>query len=384
MTNNQPIPAEATPAEVRRIAEESRQRAADLQLQNDRITKALETATAAAAAATAAIHAIRESGSLTNNASSLPSQPRRKKPDLPAFDKNNIHIWIKRIEAAYAREDVVEPKQKFAFLEGIIGTNMGPTINNFMFGESTQAKWDEFLQHLIDTYGPTKQQRCSTYLDGVKRDGRRPSDLLALIRDKGKEVTIDDLEKQLIWRELPTDVQKLLQDKLEGKTADETAQLADQHFDQQGKPLNSSTTINNVSYSCPTSPPEPLPQQPEDNSDVNAVNSRPGRSAPRNNNRYTPAFTPSGNDAGTRSSGPSRNSRQRSNSRPPQYSDRNTPNNSATPSPPQGEMNPCSYHKVHTASNICKGPNCPLHASAAKCLSRHCQVHQGNGRGGRR
>ena len=41
MTNNQPIPAEATPAEVRRIAEESRQRAADLQLQNDRITKIL-------------------------------------------------------------------------------------------------------------------------------------------------------------------------------------------------------------------------------------------------------------------------------------------------------------------------------------------------------
>ena len=265
MVNSQPIPEDASPAEVRKMAEAARQEAVALQQQNDRITKALETATAAAAAATAAINAIRDSGTLTNRANSIPSQARRKRPDLPAFDKNNIHIWIKRIEAAYAREDVIEPKQKFAFLESIIGTNMGPTINNFMFGESTQAKWNEFLQHLIDTFGPTKQQRCSTYLDGVKRDGRRPSDLLACIRDKGKDVTIDDLEKQLIWRELPSDVQKLLQDKLEGKTANETALLADQHFDQQGKPLNSSASINNVdnSYSCPTAPSDPLPPPSE-------------------------------------------------------------------------------------------------------------------------
>ena len=404
MVNSQPIPEDASPAEVRKMAEAARQEAVALQQQNDRITKALETATAAAAAATAAINAIRDSGTLTNRANSIPSQARRKRPDLPAFDKNNIHIWIKRIEAAYAREDVIEPKQKFAFLESIIGTNMGPTINNFMFGESTQAKWNEFLQHLIDTFGPTKQQRCSTYLDGVKRDGRRPSDLLACIRDKGKDVTIDDLEKQLIWRELPSDVQKLLQDKLEGKTADETALLADQHFDQQGKPLNSSASINNVdnSYSCPTAPSDPLTPPNEQgqfplqrttaswvtmspDSDVNAVNARQDRAASRgnsNNNRFTAAFSPSGNDTRSRSSG--NNNRQRSNSRPPQHSSRNSSNHSATTPAPEGEMSPCSYHKVHTASNICKGPNCPLHASASKCLSRHCQVHQGNGRGGRR
>ena len=50
MVNNEPIPAEASPAEVRRLAEAARQEAAILQQQNDRITKALETATAAAAA----------------------------------------------------------------------------------------------------------------------------------------------------------------------------------------------------------------------------------------------------------------------------------------------------------------------------------------------
>ena len=69
---------------------------------------------------------------------------------------------------------------------------MGPTINSFMFGEATQANWDTFLQHLTDTFGPTKQMRCSTFLDGLKRDGRRPTDHLALIRDKAKDVTNRD------------------------------------------------------------------------------------------------------------------------------------------------------------------------------------------------
>ncbi len=69
MVNNQHIPADTTPDELRRMAEAARQQAAELQQTNDRITKALETATAAAAAATAAINAIRDSGNLPNLAS---------------------------------------------------------------------------------------------------------------------------------------------------------------------------------------------------------------------------------------------------------------------------------------------------------------------------
>ena len=382
MTNEQPIPADASPAEVRRIAEQARRESQVMRDQQVRMTAALENATKIAAAATAALEAL----SLGNNArtAQATSTPKRKRPDLPAFDKVNIDIWIRRVEAAYAREDVTDPKQKFAFLESTIGVNMGPTINSFMFGEATQANWEAFLQHLSETFGPTKQMRCSTFLDGIKREGRRPTDHLALIRDRAKDVTIDDLEKQLVFRGLPKDVQMLLQDKLEGKNASETAQLADQHFDQQGSPLNSDASICSVDdvQGLPTVVLQPPPQQPDQSPEVNAVSSRQGRPTTQgNNNRYTPAFT-SGNG----------NQHSRSNSRPRQRSNRSSSNRSTSnqsPIPPtsgsSNEMSPCRLHRDDPSSSNCVGPNCPRHHAATNCWSRSCASHagQGNGRGGR-
>ena len=377
---NQTIPADAPIEEVRRIAEQSRQAAQVMLIQQDRMTAALEAATQAAASATAALQAL----ALANSTRAAPAHaPKRKRPDLPAFDKTKIHIWIKRVEAAYAREDIIDPKQKFAFLESIIGVNMGPIINGFMFGEANQANWESFLKHLSDTFGPTKQMRCSTFLDGVKRNGRRPTDHLAFIRDKGKDVTIDDLEKQLIFRELPQDVQKLLQDKLEGKTALETAQMANQHFDQQGRPLNSDASICSVGKdnTLPPSTPQPPAEQPDQDNDINAVRSHQSRPVPRgnvnHNNRYTPAFASGGRN----------NSHPRSRSRPQSQSNRGSSERSTTQAAASGgnEMSDCRFHKEEPSSKTCVGPNCPRHHLATSCWSRSCPSHsgQGNGRGGR-
>ena len=236
------IPADASPEEIRRIAEAARQESQSLRQREDRIVAALEAATQASAQATAALQAL----TLRNNAQAAPTNNRRKRPELPAFDKANIHLWIKRVESAYAREEVTDPKQKFAFLESIVGVNLGPTINNYMFGEATAENWTSFLNYLKETYGPTKEARCNTYLDGVKRNGLRPSDHLALIRDRAKDVSLDDLQKQLILRELPLDVKKLLQDKVTALDAAATASLADTHFAKDGQPLNQGSSINSV------------------------------------------------------------------------------------------------------------------------------------------
>ena len=362
------------------MAEQARQDAQMMREQQDRMTAALENATKIAAAATAALQAL----SLGNNTRQDPvsAVSKRKRPDLPAFDKGNIHIWIKRVEAAYAREDISDPKQKFAFLESTIGVNMGPTINSFMFGEASQANWEAFLRHLSDTFGPTKQMRCSTFLDGVKREGKRPTDHLALIRDKAKDVTIDDLEKQLVFRGLPQDVQKLLQDKLEGKNALETAQMADQHFDQQGNPLNSGASICSISAenNSPATASQQPQQQPLENNDINAVNSRPGQQASQtNNNRYTPAFS---------SANSNNNSRRRSKSRSQSRSNPSNPNHSSTTTAAgnNNEMSLCRFHRDDLSSSTCVGPKCPRHSTATNCWSKNCASHsgQGNGRGGRR
>ena len=387
MPYNNQIPAEAAPEEIRRIAEKAHQDNEVLRQNQDRMTTALEAATAAAAAATAALQAL----ALNNNVRAAPTAAnKRKRPELPAFDKSNIHIWIQRVESAYAREEVTDPKQKFAFLESIIGVNLGPTINNFMFGEATAENWTAFLDHLKDTYGPTKEARCSVYLDGVKRNGLRPSDHLALIRDRAKDVSIDDLQKQLIIRELPMDVKKLVQDKVASLDAAATATLADAHFSKDGQPLNNTPSISNVTQ-------RPPPQQvahhgenfneqtPEDvPTDVNAVQGRRNRAPQRANNnnsnvgnsRYTPAF-------GSGTSQPRNRSTTRPNTTPGHTNGR-----SATPaSSSEGrQYSNCKLHAADPASQLCNGPLCPLHSRATHCYSRRCDTHgqAGNGMGGRR
>ena len=400
------IPADATPEEIRRMAEIAQEESRTMRNQQDRLTAALEMATQAASAAAAALQAL----ALSNNAQAPnTTAPKRKRPELPALDKTNIHIWIQRVESAYAREDITDPKQKFAFLESVIGVNLGPTINNFMFGEASADSWSAFLEHLKDTYGPTKETRCSTFLDGLKRNSLRPSDHLALIRDRAKDVSLDDLQKQLILRGLPPDVRKLIQDKVANLDASATATLADAHFGKDGKPLNSEPSISSISQQQPQQqtpynntgindqPKEETPNEQGQlplqrttaswvtHPEINAIPSRRPRTPNRNNNRannsssnrgpYTPAFQ-SGTSEGTPSSARRSGASSRS-SRPP------TPQRTSSQ---DREYSNCKLHAADPNSQVCNGPLCPLHARAKLCYSRRCSTHGqgGNGMGGRR
>ena len=370
--------ADASAEELRNFAERAVAANRQLQSNQDKMTAALEQANnAAATAAAAAAQAMAALQSLSINPTASRAQtPRRKRPDLPALDKSQIEIWVRRVEAAYTREGVTDAKDKFAFIESIIGVNMGPEINSFMFGDPTQANWTAFTQHLIDRFGPTKQQRCSVFLDGVKRDSRRPTALLAYIDERGRDVTLDDLKKELVLRELPNDVKKLLQDKTEGLDAAATAKLADSHFDKEGKPLNASSSINAVPSS------QELPSESTSSAEETEVNyvqsqrqqgrsrptqSRGGNSRGRNSNSR-PTFTPA---FGSRSA-----------SRPRQPPAGATP----TQDPQQEAYVPCYHHSRDPNAPTCGGPKCPLHAKASYCNSRSCKQHgrAGNDRGGRR
>ena len=377
---------DASPDELRQFAERAMEANRKLQSNQDIMTAALQKANdAAASAAAAAAQAMQALQNINTGANPSAQSTRRKKPDLPAFDKSQIEIWVRRVEAAYTREGVTAAKDKFAFIESTIGVNMGPEINAFMFGDPTDDNWAAFTQHLIDRYGPTKQQRCSVFLDGIRRDGRRPTALLALIDDRGRDVTLDDLKKELILRELPSDIKKLLQDKTEGLDAAATVKLADAHFDKEGKPLNASTSISAVSSAPEARQASDSLADPEEDGEINYVqgqqqrgrsnnrgnnsrgnNSRNNNSRGGHNNNSRPAFTPA---FGSRSA-----------SRP-----RADPTNSSAGAS-QDEMRPCYHHARDPNAPVCNGPRCPSHSKAQYCNSRSCPQHAqgGNGRGGRR
>ena len=257
----------------------------------DALRAMAETAAAAAAAQAS-----------TQTAAALQNlQIGKKRPELPTFDSKNIEIWIRRMEAAYIRAGISSPAEKFAFLENKITVDFDPRINEYLYGDPTSENWSSFIAYLRSTYGRTRRQEAASILDGTRRDGRRPSQLLSKIKEKAGKATLDDLFKELVLREMPPAVRHSLVDRADEMTAQETADLADKYFDPEGRQLNPPNSISAVSLDIPpetcrgTAPPAPdiVSNDASDNEgDINALGARPktrfhSKPPPRN---FTPAF----------------------------------------------------------------------------------------------
>ena len=170
-----------------------------------------------------------------------------KKVELPSFDKKNIHTWIRRVEAAFGRAGVVTPNDKFFFIESKLDVNLNPKINEYLCGESTEEKWDEFLEYLQNEYGRTKEQQAALFLNGIPREGLRPTQHLAKIKDLTKDIELDDLLKEMVLKDLPKSIRQSLAERTT-LTSEEAAKAADHYFDKDGRPKhdNGASTVNNI------------------------------------------------------------------------------------------------------------------------------------------
>ena len=231
----------------------------------------------------AAIRATRED--------STASVQRLRKPELPPFDKRNVDIWIRRVESAYTRVGCTDPALKFAHLEAKFEVNEDPTIDAFLFGAATEDTWKDFLDYLRSRFGRSKKQQTLDLINGISRDGRTPSQLAAVIDDKTKDVTLDEIKKQQLLKQLPQQVLRQIIDRVDALDFKATAALADAWFDKEGKPLLSSdaTSVNQVDQPPPaaanpseqaTAAPAPFSQpfpQSDNEADVNAVRFKQGQ-----------------------------------------------------------------------------------------------------------
>ena len=211
------------------------------------------------------------------------AQNRIKKPELPAFDKKNVDLWLKRVESAYLRAGVTRPSDKFAYLEPKFPVDFNSKVNDYLFGEQSEERWEAFKEYLKKEYGKTPRQQAACILSSHSRSGLRPTQFMVNLKDKTKRVTLDEIYKEILFKSIPADVQHTLVDKWDDYTADEAAEAADKFFDSEGRPLSSSSSssssVNAVDehlqqdqHPHPSSFTAPFPQ--EDLEDVNAVSFR--------------------------------------------------------------------------------------------------------------
>ena len=236
----------------------------------EELRAAAAAAVEAANAATAAL--VAASGLITQQSSQQSLQIRARKPDLPEFDRQNIEIWLKRVQSAYDRAGIVQPKDKFAFLESKFAVGSNPSIDAYLYGPATEDAWNAFTAYLINEYGRTVSQEAQYIRGQFSRDGRRPSQMLAHIKEKVRRVTVDDILKEIIISSLPADVQQMVAERVKDLSAEQTASIADNYFDQEGRPLHSRpTSIQHID----THQGENQGEE-EDYTDVNAIRGRRG------------------------------------------------------------------------------------------------------------
>lgn len=196
----------------------------------------------------------------------------RRKPDIPSFDKHHVEIWLKRTNNAFIRAGISSPAEKFAFLETKFPVGTDARIDEFLYSDGTAEDWTNFVAYLKSEYGPSKQQRASVLLDSPKRNGQKPSQFAATLDEKTKDVTIDDVKKEILLREMPVDVRRMLQERIEGLTFKDAAKIADSYFDAEGRPRHlAATSVNEVTEqftSCFTE------TSPDDDATVNALGRR--------------------------------------------------------------------------------------------------------------
>ena len=297
----------------------------------------------------------------------------KKKPELPPFDRKNILIWIRRVQAAYQRVGVVDSKDKFAWLESMFQVGLNPTIDGYMYGTNTEVDWTNFLQYLKDEYGPTKRQKAQKLMSDNPRHDLKPSQFLQQLQEDTKDATVDDILKEHVLKTIPPRIREIMGKEVEQMTAKEVAKAADDFFDRQGKPLekavnpvnhvsNSSSTSSNAASTAASASHSSSSSSShftaafsdEEETDVNFVRRNGGRSGQqqRGRSRSRPGF--------------SRNSSNASSSRQQQQ-------NGSTPSHPPGT---CTWHRRFGDKTRRCVTDCPQHKSF--------MAKQGNGQGGRR
>ena len=291
-----------------------------------------------------------------------------RKPELPAFDPKNIEIWIKRVDNAYRRAGITDPKDKFAHIEAKFEVDADPRVQAYIFGEGTEDEWKAMMGYLRNRYGRTKSQKASIILDGVKREGRLPSEMFAFIKDKVGDLTLDDVIKEMVLRELPIDIQRTIHEQTKSLDGSATTSLADSFFDKDGKPIHKSATatVSNIEQG-------PDADTGDEDEDINAIHS--GRRRSRQNRPYNQR----GRSQSTRTPWPNR---QDNNNRP---SHSNQQTSRTTHTPAFGEKKESRNPPILKNVKICR--NHEKFGDNAYTCEPGCTMYPkwaGNGKAGRR
>ena len=378
--------AELQIQQLRELAEAQQQQLQEQQKQMDDASQFVSLQTQQLQESKRQLEASQQSvAELTQAFRELTTQPRpltissapKKKPELPPFDSKNILVWIRRVEAAYARVGIVDPKDKFSWMESIFQVKLDPQIDAYLYGNNSAQDWTDFINYLKLRFGPTVREKAQKLMTDIPRHDLTPTQYLLQLNEETKDVTVDQIKREHLLKTIPSRIREILGKEVETMSAAEVAAAADSFFDRNGRPLEKhSSAVNHVATSSTTylTASAPLPSS---SSSTNASSAS-----------FTSAFSDDDetninfvrNNQRNNNNNRSRSRNARSNSRPPF----NRPPNSSSTGSSQGQSQSnhpkgtCRWHRMFGDKSLKCCTDCP------KFKTFQASKNSGNGQGGRR
>ena len=104
---------------------------------------------------------------------------------ISPFYKNNPGIWFRQLDAAFSLAGITQPKTKFLHLITLLPEEVACRVDHI-------EEYDDLKNAVLDAVTANKHQLLQEAFTAVSLDGKRPTQLAAEIKQKFREVGLQD------------------------------------------------------------------------------------------------------------------------------------------------------------------------------------------------
>ncbi|CAB4045664.1 Hypothetical predicted protein [Paramuricea clavata] len=155
------------------------------------------------------------------------SNKKTPKIELSTFDEENPDIWFSQLEIQFLAAKVVDQHHRFAHLIRFLEKRHSVRINPIL-QEPSDKPYDKAKALLLDQYALSREQRIHRvfYQESLGAD-ENAADILARVRPLLKDISTADLEKFIMYKNMPQSIKAHLAEHFDGVDAEDFQKRCD-------------------------------------------------------------------------------------------------------------------------------------------------------------
>lgn len=139
-----------------------------------------------------------------------PAHVNRVAVKPPPFWKAEPRVWFVQLEAQFQLAGINTDETKFNYIVSAVDTDVLTQVADVVTAPPAKDKYNTLKEKLINIFSDSSEQRLRRLLSGVELGDKKPSQLLAEMKQLGGAAVTEELLKTLWLQRLPTHMQSVL------------------------------------------------------------------------------------------------------------------------------------------------------------------------------